>query len=307
MWKQCADLPVKLGVGKTAVVNGKVYCAGVTEYDVTEYIVYCYDSSQDKWTTLLPLPVRYFGLGRVNGKLVAVGGHEEGSHTPTNAIYTYEDELHKWKTTIPPMPTAREFPGVLSLQSALVVAGGSTSSCLAVVEIFQPDTSQWYKTSPLPIACEDISLIGIGDSCYALGGYTHLSHLNQALYASVDDLLHNAIPADQTSHDGVHSDTQSAWKALPNTPAYGPAAAVLIGSLIAIGGNEVSTGGATKKEIYMYSPSAECWVYTSDLPSPRVDTAVVELSSSELILIGDKVAEYTRVSTMYIGSLKLCN
>ena len=289
------------------VTNGKVYCAGVTNFDVTEYIVYCYDLSQDKWTTLLSLPVKYFGLGRVCDKLVAVGGQKEDNHTPSNAVYTYDEESQKWRSTIPPMPTAREFPGVLSLQSALVVAGGSTSSCIDAVEIFKPDTSQWYRTDPLPTACEDISLVRIGNNCYALGGYTRLSHLSQALCASVDDLLHNAVPANQTSHDGVHSDTQSAWNALSNTPTYGPAAAVLLGNLFAIGGNEVSTGGVTKKEVYMYSPSTNSWIYTSDLPAPRVDTAVAELSPSELIVVGGKVAEYTRVSTIYTGTLTLYN
>ena len=197
--------------------------------------------------------------------------------------------------TIPPMPTAREFPGVLSLRSALVVAGGSTSSCIASVEIFQPDTSQWYRTDPLPTACEDISLIRMGDNCYALGRYTHLSHLNHVLYASVHDLLHSAVLADLTPHDGAHSDTPdpSAWNTLPNTPTYGPAATVLVGNLFAIVGKDVSTGGDTKKEVYMYSPTTNSWIFISDLPSPRVDNAVAELSSSELVVVSGKVAEYT--------------
>ena len=279
----------------------------MTDFDISEYIVYCYDPSQDKWTTLLPLPIKYFGLGRVNGKLVAVGGQKESNHTPTNLVYTYDDKSQKWRQTIPSMPTAREFPGVLSLQSALLVAGGSTSSCTAVVEVFKTDTSQWYRTDSLPIACEDISIVRMGNSCYALGGYNRLSYLSQSAYASVDDLLSNAVPANQTSHDGVSNDThdQSAWNALPDTPTYGPVAAVLVGNLFAIGGNEISAGGATKKEIYMYSTSTNSWIYTSDLPAPRVDTAVAELSASELMVIGGKVAEYTRVSAIYTGTLTL--
>ena len=62
------------------------------------------------------------------------------------------------------MPTARSLPGVLSLQSALVVAGGDTlepSSYTAAVEIFKPDTIQWYRTDPLPTACRDMSLVAI--------------------------------------------------------------------------------------------------------------------------------------------------
>ena len=199
------------------------------------------------------------------------------------------------------MPTARQSPGVLSLQSALVVAGGSTFwEYIDAVEVFKPDTSQWYRSDPLPTACEDISTVTIGNTCYALGG-SNDSYLNQALYASVDDLLRNAVPANQTTHSGS-SDTQSAWKMLPNTPTYQPAAAVLAGSLLAIGGDETSEGGADKKEVYMYSPSTNSWIYISDLPAPRSSTAVAVLSSTRVLVIGGW-NERERVNTVYQGTL----
>ena len=186
-----------------------------------DYIVYCYDPSQDNWTTLPPLPVRYFGLGQVNGKLVAVGGVKK-NHVTTNEVFTYDEQSRKWRKTLPLMPTARQQPGVLSHQSALVVVGGNTfiEKYTDAVEIFKADTSQWYSTDPLPTACRDISLVVIGNTCYALGGYMYPSNLNQALYASVDDLLRNAVPANQTTHSGSSANTQSAWKTFANTPTY---------------------------------------------------------------------------------------
>ena len=266
------------------------------------HIIYCYDPSQDKWTTLPPLPVRYFGLGQVNGKLVAVGGQKSGGQT-SSEVYTYDERSRKWKQTIPPMPTARWFPGVLSLQSALVVAGGNRVYGIYTdaVEIFKPDTSQWYRTDPLPTACRHISLVAIGNTCYALGGYKYPSSLNQALYGSVGDLLRNAVPANQTTHSGS-SDTQSVWKMLPNTPTYQPAAAVLAGNLLAVGGYETSEGGADKKEVYMYSPSTNSWIYISDLPAPRCDTAVAVLSSTRVLVIGGG-NEREIVNTVYQGTL----
>ena len=96
--KQCAEL------GKTTVINGMVYCGGGERYsrDTVEYDVYCYDLAQDKWTTLPPLPVRWFGLGQVNGKLVAVGGWKRDRKGKTNEVYTYDERSQKWKQTIPP-------------------------------------------------------------------------------------------------------------------------------------------------------------------------------------------------------------
>ena len=113
-------------------------------------MIYCYDPSHDKWTTLPPLPIRRFGLGQVCGKLVAIGG-EKKSGGITNEVYTYDERSQKWKQTIPPMPTARCTRIVLSLQSAPVVAGGYTPSrnTTDIVEIFKPDTVQWYTANRL--------------------------------------------------------------------------------------------------------------------------------------------------------------
>ena len=293
-----------MSCGKNTVINGKVYYGGGLTNDGEKYIVYCYDPSQDNWTTLPPLPVRYFGLGQVNGKLVVVGGRKKSDGRTTNEVYTYDELSRKWKHTIPPMPTARHSSGVLSLQSALVVAGGDTSNeeYTDAVEIFKSDTSQWCRTDRLPTPCRDISPVVIDNTCYAIGGYRDSLCLNQALHALVDDLLRNAVPANQTTHSGS-TDTRSAWKALANTPTYLPAAAVLTGNLLATGGKETSEGRADKENVYMFSPSTNSWIYISDLPEPRSFTAVAVLSSTEILVIGGWCGG--KVSTAYKGTLQL--
>ena len=184
------------------------------------------------------------------------------------------------------------------------MASGYTSTYSDAVDIFKPDTSQWYRTDPLPTACYEISLVAIGNTCYALGGVDD-SQLNQALYASVDDLLGNAVPANQIAHSG-NSDSQSAWKTLPSTPTYQPAAAAMLaGNILAIGGDETSDsrGGFEMKEVYMYSSSTDSWIYISDLPAPRSSTAAAILSSTELLVIGGW--DRGRVNTVYKGTLTL--
>ena len=304
-WKQCADLPMRISFMKTTVINGKVYCGGgvtIASGDI-EYIIYCYDPSQDKWTTLPPLPVKWFGLGQINGKLVAVGGEKKNGENKINDVYTYDERYQMWKQTIPPMPTARGSPGVLSFQSALIVASGNSLShssywYVSAVEIFKPDTSQWYRTDPLPEVCCDISLVAIGNTCYALGGNSI------SVYATVDDLLGNAVPANQTPLSGS-SGTQSAWKTLPNTPTFAPAAAVLAGNLLAIGGFETSKRKTVKKAVYMYSPSTNSWIYISDLPAPRAYTAIAILPSAEVLVIGGSRDCNSIANTVYKGTLTL--
>ena len=275
--------------GHATVVHGSVYFgAGNTTDIALKYIVYCYDPSQDNWTTLPPLPVWSFSLGHIDGKLVAVGGIRNSDNKVTSEVYTYVERSHKWKQTFPPMPTARRSVQVLSLQSALLAVGGDIQGDLVTdaVEILKLDSLQWYKADRIPIACNCISLVAVGNICYALGGAlgyeSTAAFLNQALYASVDDLLCNAVPANlkETTHiTGCSSDTQSAWKTLPNTPTYIPAAAVLADNLLAIGGarGDQADGGDDMREVYLYSTAANSWIYISDLPAPRANTAVVAL------------------------------
>ena len=308
IWNQCTALFIKLSGGATTVVNGKVYHGGGGtdgNDDDGEYIVYCYDPSQQAWTTLPPLPVRRFGLGQIQGKLVAVGGWKKSSGKPTGDVYTYDEKSYRWKQKVSPMATARYSPGVLSLQSALIVAGGVTSSRVYIdtVEIFIPEMSQWYTTAPLPTACRSIALVAIGNTCYALGGYNHPSRFNQVLHASVDDLVRNAVPCAQATRSA--SGSPVAWNSLPSTPSYTPAAAVMADNLVAIGGRETADldGGAEKKEVYMYSPSSKSWVYVSDLPAPLSSTAVAVLSPTEVLVIGGWCGG--RVDTIYKGTLHL--
>ena len=298
-WKQCADLPTTLWSGKTTTISRKVYCGGGDAALVAHhYVVYCYDTLQDSWTTLPPLPVYYFGLGEVNGKLVAIGGLKKDGHVPTNETHTYDEQSKKWKRTIPPMPTARYSASVLSLQSALVVAGGIISGHIDTVELYNLATSQWYTTDPLPTACCRLSPIIIGNTCYMLGGYNR-SHLNQTLHASANDLFRNAVPANMTTHS-IKNESQSAWKALANTPTYQPAAAVLGENIVVIGGRETSTERDYSNKVYMYFPTDNSWIYISDLPSPRSKAVVAVLSSMEILVIGG-----LHEKSVYKGTLSL--
>ena len=289
-------------------MSGKIYCV---DNDDT---IHCYDPSQDNWTTLPPLPVRFFGLSQVNGKLVAVGGKEKNFGKSTNEVFTYDERSKKWKQTIPPMPTARYSPGIVSLQSVLIVAGGTqftrtvcnhlvqephTSMFFSglrshrgiqneiidhefninFVEIFKADTSQWHTTDPLPTPCCDMSLVSIGNTCYVIGGRSDSSYLNQVLSTSVDGLLRRTIPTDQTTEN---VDIQSSWRKLANTPnEMGRVAAALLGNNLLVLDNW---------RVHAYEPTSGSWVCISKLPSRGHHACLktaANLSPMELILFAE--------------------
>ena len=295
-WKVCAELPSELSRGQATVVNGIVYVGGGVggnaSDETVKYLVYSYDPSNDVWTTLPTLPVRYSSLGNIDGSLVAIGGINKTNSRETNDVYTYDTDSCWWKRHIPPLLTTRYSPGVLSFQSALVAVGG-TRSVSDTVEIFDTNSYEWHQTyhDPVPTKCYGMSTAVIGNTGYLLGGFRDLSKnikRKQAFYAPLDDLL------DRNS-------VKSPWKELPSTPNYHSAAAVLDGNLLAIGGEEKDTGGADRNEVYVYSPYNNSWIYICDLPAPRALTTVAVLSSTEILVIGGW--NNHRVKSVFKGTL----
>lgn len=304
-WKQCADLPCQMCFGESEVINGKVYFGGGdADRRVDENLVYCYNPPHDKWNTLPPLPVRFFGLGRVDSKLVAVGGQKlKGSGKPTNEVYTYDEQSKRWKHRFPFMPTARYSPAVLSFefQSILLVTGGSYDGKYTnAVEIFRLETSQWYKTCPLPTC--NLTLAATENTVYALGGFVHPSDLNHAYSASVNSLLRNVQTPESTSSD---LQSTSAWEALTNTPTYRPGVAILAGRLLAVGGYNVPFMGTPKKAVYIYSSSTNTWIYISDLPILQPSAKIAFLSSLEILVIGGEHDNGKRKNAVYKGTLSV--
>ncbi len=116
-----------MSLGQAITIIGKVYYGGgICDDDDDMYCVHCYNPPQDVWSALLKLPVRWFGLGEVKGDLIAVGGRDS-SYSASNVVHVF-NKGRNWKRTIPPMPTARTSPAVVSLPTHLVVAGGRLDS-----------------------------------------------------------------------------------------------------------------------------------------------------------------------------------
>ena len=215
--------------------------------------------------------------------MIAVGGKRDG--IATDELLMYSEGQWKLNQALPPMPTARFFPSVLSVKSVLIVGGGCTQAPnqrtgteTDVVEIFNPDSLQWYRSYPLPQPCRFISLLASGNICYAVGGYNR-SSLNQASYTSVDKLLNNGDAV--TANDSI-------WKSMTNTPAYNPVATTLCGHLLTIGGHKEAGGGHLdrKGEVYMYCSWSNSWTPICHLPVPRCDVAAARLSATEIWVIG---------------------
>ena len=314
----CRNLPAKMCRGQSVVMDGKVYYGGGETEEADDlknsycYHVQCYDLLQDKWSILPQLrpPVRYFGLGQLDGHLVAIGGEmkstNEGKFERSKCVQRLDGNA--WRSDkIPPISSALLHPAVISHSSTLIVAGGEFFNEVArSVEIFRLGEDKWYKSLinflPKASACCGLSIVASGsdDNYYALGGTNGQGNLNQALYISTGDLHYDSSEQDIT-YEPEDSLTlfinpqspgpvaPSCWKKLPDTPTYSPAASILGGSLIALGGWDKADreGSKVKTSIMKYSSGTSSWIYIGDLPSPGLaKTTTAVLSPAEILLIG---------------------
>ena len=275
-YSQCSETPVKMSSGQAVTINGKVYYGRGHCDDDDEYCVHCYDPPQDVWSTLPRLPVRYFGLGEIKGELVAVGGMDS-SYSRSNVVHVF-NKGRNWKQTIPPMPTARKWPAVVSLPTHLIVAGGGLGPRIYTdnVEIYNISTSQWSETDRLPYACADQRGIVYNNTVYLMGGFDG-NNLNKVFAAQVNKL----ISADRQD-DGSANKADSVWNTISNTPSYRPSPVTISDTLFAVSGVD----SEVTQRIYAYSSSMDSWLYVGDLPSPIPHAATVSLSPTECLMIG---------------------
>ncbi len=279
--------------GRAVTINGKVYYGGGHCGDPDNlFCVHCYDPPQDVWSTLPELPVFYFGLGEVRGELVAVGGMDS-SYSTSNVVHVFNNNGRNWKRTIPPMPTARYWPAVVSLPAHLVVAGGDVdaSDYTNNVEIYNISTSQWSKTGRLPYTCIAQRGIVYNNTVYLMGG-SDGKNLNKVCAAQIDKL----ISADRQV-DGSANKADSVWNTISNTPSYRLSPVTISDTLFAVGGKD-SECEATQR-IYAYSSSMDSWLYVGDLPSPIAYPATVSLFPTQCLMIGGLNDERERQSTVY--------
>ncbi len=288
-YSQCSEAPVKTAGGLAITINGKVYYGGGDcdddDDDDDTYCVHCYDPPQDVWSTLPRLPVCYFGLGELEGELVAVGGTD--SFSTSNVVHVF-NKGRNWKRTISPMPTARSSAAVVSLPTHLVVAGGQLvpSYYIDNVEIYDISTSQWSETDRLPYACCNQRGSVYNNTVYLMGGFDG-NDLNKVLAAQVNKLI-SADRQDDGSADSV-------WNTISNTPFYRPSPVTISDTLFAVGG--VHSEGEVSQKVHAYSSSMDSWLYVGDLPSPVVHAATVSLSPTECLVIGGRNND-KRISTV---------
>ena len=274
-----------------AVIGGVLYVGGgQTDNDDSNHRVYKYNRVNDEWSSLPRCPVKYFGIGQLDDNLVIVGGkHPNGNLA--REVFLFEEESQQWNgTIIPPMPTPRRRPCVVSCELGIAVCGGQGPvRSVATVEVFKTETRHWHPAQPLPVPCGAMRATVIGDTCYLLGGVS--PQLKR------DDAISNCFSIKFTTN--FEEREANLWQSLPDTPEVNAAPASLSGALLAIGGEDT--------KIYAYSRSTLIsntqWIHVGDLPAMCTASTATAIGSELFVMGGWVGATQRRSKKVFIGNL----
>ena len=277
-WKKCKDMPSGMSCAQMVLIRGKVYVGGgYTASDDDAYLIQQYSPANDRWSTLPPAPVRWFGMGELNGQLVIVGGVTR-RHVVTGKARMLDSSSQKWEESIPPMPTARCNLTVFSQPSCLTVVGGKDrgNKKLSNVEIFIPQTSQWHNASPAPSPLSLVTTTVIHNKCF-LAEYDYSTKVYQLCVS-----VHLATAT--TTGSSVAPQVTTEWRDLPELPYKRFALGSLNGCLLAVGGGEWRNPIST---VQCYSPITNTWKRVGDLPEQRYSCSTALLpTTGELLVMG---------------------
>ena len=283
-------MPQALELPQSAVIGNAVYIGAQNSHEVLKY-----DTTVNEWSVLPPCPVKQFGLGHIQGKVITVGGTDDSGKRKRyiGDVYEFDEENKEWKKSNYPMTTTPTWPRVISCDANLIVFSKFRENN---VDVFEHTTAQWYTAAPMPFPFYEMQVTVIGDTCYlGGGGGGGLLKNNSIITASMSNLFE--------SLDCQY--TQQVWATLPDLPHYASAVTNMGGALITLGGFDGAILSNCNDEIYAYCPRANAWLMIGKLPQAGSSITAEPLPSGEVMLIGgqDVNGEWTRA--VYIGTLEM--
>ena len=266
------------------VINGQVYVGGgVGESEDEDCLLCKYDPAKNEWSTLPHAPVKRFGVGQLNGKLVLVGGmlctDDYDFEMLTADVHVFEDS-QQWEKSIPAMPVPCRDATVLCHNSFLFVCDGVNDYVhrLEEVHVYNGLTSQWSSSRSLSVLHAS-SYAVMGNSCF--------------LRTDEKSIISTTLPS------------CSALTKLPRIQHTDSSIANIGGSILAIGGSHGLTSlfSYSTAAVYAYCPTTSSWIHISDLPAPRNRVATATLPSGELLVMGGENKKYNS-NTVFMGSIE---
>ncbi len=163
-WSETAGLPIGVGRGAVAALNGALYAMG--GYGSTCLTnVYRFDGTNWAAVAGLPAPRDSLAAGVLNGALYAVGGEDAGVSKAN--MYRYDGT--NW-TEVAGLPAARMSLAVKSWNGALYAMGGQGAGSAPQTNMYRYNGTNWTEVAGLPVGRFGLGAAVQNGALYAVGG-----------------------------------------------------------------------------------------------------------------------------------------
>ena len=302
------NMPVGALSYAATIHNSKVYISASYKDESGKVVrpVLVYSTDEHKWNTL-PERQGASAIAVVNNHITLIGGFNASTRKVTNTLSTWYEEEGQWKQVLPPMPTGRGWPAIISHDNLLLVAGGvaeDASTVLNTTDVLDLTTMKW--TTPeglsLPVPLWQHHLALCGEYLYLVGGRM-VHHVqspkdanSQAWRVKWSDVKQTAAPQHSQPQRGV-------WTRIADHPTLHPTA-------VSCGGTLYTVGGATRdakpiRTVYTYITARNKWVSVGDMSVGRADHCAVPLSSNTIFVAGGEVLNEGKLSNSPLTELLL--
>ena len=272
--------------------NSKVYISAVSRDGNVKLVspVLVYSTNEHRWSTL-PEQQRGATIVVLNNHITLIGGQDVSTGNLINTLSTWYEDEGQWKQVLPPMPTGRFRPTVISHDNLLLVTGGvaENDSVLNTTDVLDLITMKWSTPEglnlPVPLWGPHLALCG--EYLYLVRGamvypwQSPQDDNSKAWRAKWIDVKKTATPQHSQSQRGA------VWARIADPPTLSP-------TTVTCGGTLYTVGGRTKvnkpiSTVYSYITARNQWVSVGDMSVGRYGHCAVPLSSSTIFVAGGGV------------------
>ncbi|KAL3216485.1 hypothetical protein MRX96_033037 [Rhipicephalus microplus] len=182
-WNRVADLKTERAHHGLVYCDGRILALGGLTLgrrlvSTMEY----YDVKRNKWTKMkgsLPQPMMAMGVALFRSLVWVAGGvvgSTEDDLACCTAVHCYDPRTKSWTSTVPPLPRACAYLGLICASGSLVALGGSVSldqlqpGSLADVLRLSDDQRCWEPLASMPRPCHSSDAVVFGEALYMFGG-----------------------------------------------------------------------------------------------------------------------------------------
>ena len=293
-------MPIKAESFAATIHNSKVYISAlyIDGNDKPIFPVLVYSTNELKWSTL-PEQELLAAIAVLNNHVTLIGGRDISTRRykwdmstmkVTNTLSTWYEKEGRWKQVLPPMPTGRARPAVISHNNLLLVTGGVTedNSVLNTTDVLDLTTMKWSTPEglnlPVPLWAHHLALCG--EYLYLVGGATVYPWQSQeednsrAWRAKWSNVKQTAALQHSQSQRGV-------WMQIADPPTLCPTPVSCAGKLYTVGG--VTRNDKPVSTVYSYITARNQWVSVGDMSVGKVCHCAVPLSSNSIFVAGGSV------------------